>query len=104
MYSEKTSDDGQRNCPKHAEFHSKNKFEKLAHPVGLLQEKYMVSIYVFFLMLQFHSTARSTAHALPMVNADMFSCTQNVACIRNIACVLSISTVVSSDKSSLTCP
>jgi len=27
----KTPDDGQRNCPKHVEFHSKNKFEKLVH-------------------------------------------------------------------------
>ena len=25
----KTSDDGQRNCPKYVEFHTKNKFEKL---------------------------------------------------------------------------
>ena len=29
----KTPDYGQRNCPKHGEFHSKNKFEKLAHLV-----------------------------------------------------------------------
>ena len=36
VYSEKTPDDGQRNCPKHTEFHSKNKFEKLVHLVGLL--------------------------------------------------------------------
>ena len=27
-------DDGQRNCPKHVEFYSKNKFEKLEHFVG----------------------------------------------------------------------
>jgi len=27
VYSEKTPDDGQRNCPKHLEFYSKNKFE-----------------------------------------------------------------------------
>jgi predicted DNA-binding ArsR family transcriptional regulator len=27
----KTPDDGQRNCPKHVEFHFKNKFEKLVH-------------------------------------------------------------------------
>jgi len=27
----KTLDDGQRNCPKHVEFYSKNKFEKLMH-------------------------------------------------------------------------
>jgi len=30
----KTPDDGQRNCPKYVEFHSKNKFEKLMHLVG----------------------------------------------------------------------
>jgi hypothetical protein len=30
----KTPDDGQRNCPKNVEFHSKNKFEKLVHLVG----------------------------------------------------------------------
>jgi hypothetical protein len=30
-----TPDDGQRNCPKHVEFYSKNKFEKLGHLVGL---------------------------------------------------------------------
>jgi len=27
----KTPDDGQRNCPKHAEFYCKNKFEILVH-------------------------------------------------------------------------
>jgi len=27
-------DDGQRNCPKHVEFYSKNKFEKFVHVVG----------------------------------------------------------------------
>jgi hypothetical protein len=30
----KTPDDGQRNCPKHVEFRSKNKFGKLVHLVG----------------------------------------------------------------------
>ena len=30
----KTPGDGQRNCPKHVEFYSKNKFEKLVHLVG----------------------------------------------------------------------
>ena len=32
----KTPDDGQRNCPKHEEFHSMNKFEKLVHLVGFI--------------------------------------------------------------------
>ena len=34
VYSEKTPDEGEKNCPKHVEFHSKNKFEKLVHLVG----------------------------------------------------------------------
>ena len=32
----KTPDGRQRNCPKHVEFHSKNKFEKLVHLVGFI--------------------------------------------------------------------
>jgi hypothetical protein len=32
----KTPDDGQRNCPKHVEFHSKNKFERLVNLVGFI--------------------------------------------------------------------
>jgi len=31
-----TTDDGQRNCPKHVEFYCKNKFEKLVHLVGFI--------------------------------------------------------------------
>ena len=31
-----TPDDGHRDCPKHAEFYSKNKFEKLVHLVGFI--------------------------------------------------------------------
>ena len=36
MCAVKTPDYGQRNCPKHAEFYSKNKFEKLVHLVGFI--------------------------------------------------------------------
>ena len=32
----KTPVDGERNCPKHVEFYSKNKFEKLVHLVGFV--------------------------------------------------------------------
>jgi len=35
----KTPDDEQRNCPKHVEFYSKNKFEKLLHLVGFITRK-----------------------------------------------------------------
>jgi len=36
----KTPDDGQGNCPKHVEFHSRNKFVKLVHLVGFSTRKY----------------------------------------------------------------
>jgi len=39
----KTPDDGQRNCPKHVESHSKNKFEKLVHLVGFVISKWWIS-------------------------------------------------------------
>jgi len=32
----KTPDDGQKNCPKHIEFYSKNKLEKLVNLVGFV--------------------------------------------------------------------
>jgi len=32
----KTPDDGQKNCLKHVEFYSKNKFEKLVHLFGFI--------------------------------------------------------------------
>jgi len=35
-----TPDDGQRNCPKHVEFYSKNKFEKLAHLISVIIRLY----------------------------------------------------------------
>ena len=36
----KTPDDGQRNCPKHVEFYSKNNVEKLVNPVGFIVRIY----------------------------------------------------------------
>ena len=36
----KTPDDGQRNCSKHVEFYSKNKFEKLVHLLGVIVRIY----------------------------------------------------------------
>ena len=44
MYSVKTPDDGQRNCPKHVEFYSKNKFEKLVHLVGFIIRIYLKEV------------------------------------------------------------
>ena len=40
VYSEETPDDGQRNCPKRAEFYSNNKLEKLVNLVGFILRIY----------------------------------------------------------------
>jgi hypothetical protein len=41
----KTPDDGQRNCPKHVEFHAKTKFVKLVHLVRFTTNKSEIAIY-----------------------------------------------------------
>jgi len=40
----KTPDDEQRNCPKHVEFRSKNKFDKLVHLVGFVIRIILISM------------------------------------------------------------
>jgi len=40
VYSEKIPDDGQRSCPKHVEFYSKNKFDE--HLVGFIGREYFI--------------------------------------------------------------
>jgi len=39
-----TPDDGQKTCPKHVEFCSKNKFDKLVHLVGFIIRIYLWDI------------------------------------------------------------
>jgi hypothetical protein len=48
----KTPDDGERNCLKHVEFHSKNKFEKLVHLVGFIIWK--IHNFIFELWVPAH--------------------------------------------------
>jgi len=45
----KTPDDGQRNCPKHVEFYSKNKFEKFVHLVGFIKRISTKSYHILHL-------------------------------------------------------
>ena len=40
MYSEKTPDDGQRNCPKHVEFIPKIDLKKIVHLVAFIIRMY----------------------------------------------------------------
>jgi hypothetical protein len=48
----KTPDDGQRNCPKHVEFYSKNKFERLVHLVGFIIRNLPQIICIFCMNLR----------------------------------------------------
>jgi MFS-type transporter involved in bile tolerance (Atg22 family) len=55
----KTPDDVQRNCPKHVEFHSKNKFEKLMHLVGLIIRMDIVQLFlVGYDIVNYHIQSR----------------------------------------------
>jgi len=49
-----TRDDGQRNCLKHVEFYSKNKFEKLVHLVG-----FIIRIYHYVRLPERHKKKKS---------------------------------------------
>ena len=68
----KTPYGGQRNCPKHVEFHSKNEFEKLVHLVGYIirQEKkkrfwYNVNIFYRFIIYDLQKIRIYTPWARP---------------------------------------
>jgi hypothetical protein len=54
----KTPDGGQRNCPKHVYFYSKNKFEKVVHPafiIGIVGNcRYILGGYSFSKLLKKH--------------------------------------------------
>jgi hypothetical protein len=43
VYTVLDSYDGQRNCPKHVDFYSKNKFEKLVHLFRFIMRTYHVA-------------------------------------------------------------
>jgi len=45
----KTPDDGQKTSPKHVEFYSKNKFEKLLHLVGFIIIIIIIIITIIYL-------------------------------------------------------
>ena len=57
-----TPDDEQRNCPKHVDFYSKNKFEKLLHLVG-------------FIMRMYHNARSSECHTLMLIT---MRCTDSI--------------------------
>ena len=68
----KTPDDGQRNCPKHVEFHSKNKFEKLVHLVGFIIRNLPIKfIYKFSIITKIKSNCFPKQQAFIMENLNI---------------------------------
>ena len=61
----KTPDDGQRNCPKHVEFYSKNKFEKLVHLAGFIIRIYHDARSPERQICHWHIILPPTKHNLP---------------------------------------
>jgi len=59
----KTPDDGQRNCAKYVEFHSKNKVEKLVHLVGFIIRKVPLYLHNY----QHSHTLTALMHIVPML-------------------------------------
>jgi hypothetical protein len=70
VYRKKTPDGGQRNCPKHVYFHSKNKFEKLVHLVGFIIQNIHIQWYQLRTILQQNSTQLIPQHIF--VYCDLF--------------------------------
>jgi len=68
----KTPDDGQRNCPKHVEFYSKNKLEKLVHLVGFIiriTNFIVINQSLLYIGLDRHNiTTVPSSHTMPKVN------------------------------------
>jgi len=64
----KTPDDGQRNCPKHVEFYSKNKFEKLVH---LLLLQLYNSFVSFGLLDYFFPFLPLLCHLFPVIHSHL---------------------------------
>jgi len=55
----KTPDDGQMNCPKHIEFYSKNKFQKLLHLVGFIIRILVINLSLLvWILLSTHCKCR----------------------------------------------
>ena len=68
VFTVKTPDDAQRNCPKHVEFYSKNKFQKLVHLVDFIIRIYHDALsperQIFFFVTRLYIHAVFPEHAV----------------------------------------
>jgi hypothetical protein len=64
-----TLDDGQRNSPKHVDFHFQNKFERLVHLVGFITRKYLWHLMQVLVLFDLH---------VPYKELKKFHCFLNV--------------------------
>ena len=78
----KTPDDGQRNCPKHVEFHSKNKYDKLVHLVGFIIRSF--SVYLYGLKLSFLTLISNLKEEVYYTPSELFQQKLMVWFIKNL--------------------
>jgi len=71
----KTPDDGQWNCPKHAEFYSKNKFEILVHLVGFIIRTYHWKYFIDLLLILHQSSLRELIQVNRLKKIGTNNCT-----------------------------
>ena len=94
----KTSDDGQRNCPKHVEFYCKNKFEKLVHPVGFItrifhdaarsaerrQKRKHYYYYCYYTHTHTHTHTRTDTHTHRHTHTHTHTHSNQVSCCKSV--------------------
>ena len=90
----KTPDNGQRNCPKHVEFYSKNKFEKLVHLVGFIIRKISCSGWNLNLDHLAHSSVTKPPelswfphHNITVNNDYLLKPINHLFCVMEIQCI-----------------
>jgi len=70
----KTPDDGQRNCPKHVEFYSKNKFEKLVYLGGFIIRILAINFSLLvWILLHYHCRCRALLLGITISDRHTFS-------------------------------
>ena len=90
----KTPDDGQRNCPKHVEFYSQNKSEKLVHVVGFIitvlvqSDVHETSAIVFRVISKQDKRIHKDYLKAAPTRGNKNGCKQLVSCIRNFNCMI----------------
>jgi hypothetical protein len=87
----KTPDDGQKNCLKHVEFHSKSKFQELVHLISFILRKVTVPVWFEF---EVHTAIRKHEACWVFLFGPMFNMLPPSISNRNNCCIHSRNSIV----------